>query len=45
MIDAELHNIVRITKVVPLKLIEKLIGKILHAATEVPRGKNLMTPI
>ena len=44
-IDAELHKIVRMTKGVPFKQIEKLIGKIRHAATAVPTGKKLMTPI
>ena len=45
LIDAELHKIVRTTKGVPFKLIEKLIGKIRHAATAVPTGNFLMTPI
>ena len=45
VIDAELHNIMRMKKGVPFKLIEKLIGKIRHAATAVPKGKKLMTPI
>ena len=45
VIDAELHKIVRMKKGVPLKRIEKLIGKIRHAATAVPKRKNLMTPI
>ena len=45
VIDAELHKIVRITKGVPFKRIEKPIGKIRHAATAVPTGKKLMTPI
>ena len=40
VIDAELHKIVRMTKEVPFKKIEKLIGKIRHAATVVPTGKN-----
>ena len=44
-IDAELHKIVRMTKGVPLKLTEKLIGKIRHSAIAVPTGKHLMTPI
>ena len=44
-IDAELQNIVRITKGVQLKRIKKLIGKIRHAATAVPTGKQFMTPI
>ena len=45
VIDAELHKIVRMTKGVPFKQIEKLIGKILHAAIAVPMGKHIMTPI
>ena len=45
VIDAELHNIVRMTKGVPFKRIEKMIGKIRHAATAAPTGKKLMTPI
>ena len=44
-IDAELHNIVRMTKGVPLKRIEKLIGRIQHAATVVPTREKLMMPI
>ena len=44
-IDAELHNIVHMTKGVPLKKIENLIGKIRHAATAVLTGKTLMAPI
>ena len=39
-IDAELHKIVRMKKGVPFKRIENLIGKIRHAATEVPSGKK-----
>ena len=39
-IDTELQNIVRMKKGVPFKRIEKLIGKIRHAATAVPTGKN-----
>ena len=38
-IDAELQKIVRMKKGVPFKPIEKLIGKIRHAATSVPTGK------
>ena len=44
-IDAELRNIVRMTKGVPFKQIEKLIGKIQHAATSVPKRGKLMTSI
>ena len=42
---AELHKIVRMTKGVPFKKIGKLIGKVRHAVTSVPKGKKLMTPI
>ena len=45
VIDEELHKIVRMTKGVPFKRIEKLIEKIQHAATAVPTGVKLMTPI
>ena len=45
VIDAELPKIVRMKKEVPFKLIEKLIGKIQHAATAVSIGQFLMTPI
>ena len=45
VIDADLHKIVCMSKWVPFKQIEKLIGKIRHAATAVPTGKKLMTPI
>ena len=38
-IDTELHKIVRMTKGLPFKQIEKLIGKIRHAAIAVPTGK------
>ena len=44
-IDAELHKIVRMTKGVPFKRIEKLIGKIQHAAIAIPTGKKSMMPI
>ena len=44
-IDAELHKIVRITKGLSLKIIEKLNGKIRHAATAVLTGNFFMTPI
>ena len=44
-IDADLHNTLRLTKGVPLKRIEKLIGKIRLIATAVPTGKQFMTPI
>ena len=44
-IDIELQKIVRMTKGVPFKRIEKLIGKIRHAATAVKTGEILMTPI
>ena len=40
VIDAELPNILRTTKGVPFKRIEKMIGKNRHAATAVPTGKN-----
>ena len=36
VIDVMLHKIVRMTKWVSFKKIEKLIGKIQHAATAVP---------
>ena len=39
-IDAEMHKIVRMTKGVPFKQIEKLIGKIRHAATGELMGKK-----
>ena len=45
VIDAELHNIVRMKKGVLFKRMKKLIGKIPHAETEVPTGKIMMTPI
>ena len=45
LIDVELHKIVSMTKGVPFKQIEKLIGEIRHAATAVPTGKKLMTTI
>ena len=38
LIDAELHKIVCMTKGVPFKPIQKVIGKIRHAATSVPTG-------
>ena len=44
-IDHELHCIIRMSSGVPFKRVEKLIGKIRHAAIGVPTGKNLMTPI
>ena len=44
-IDAEMHNILLMTKGMPFKQVEKLIGKIRHAATAGPTGKKLMTPI
>ena len=44
-IDVDLHKIVRMTKGVPFKRIEKLIEKIRHASTAVPTGKKSMTPI
>ena len=44
-IDADLHKLLRMKKGVPFKRIEKLIGKLRHAATSVPTGKNMMTPI
>ena len=40
-IDAELHTILRMTKGVPFKRIETLIGKIRHAAIVVPTGKKI----
>ena len=44
-IDKELHKIVRMTNGVMFNRVEKLIGKIRHAATALPTGINLMTPI
>ena len=40
VINVELHKIVRTKKSVPFNLIEKMIGKIQHAATAVPTEKN-----
>ena len=42
LIDAELHNIVRMKKGVSFKRIKKNDKKIRHAATAVPKGKLLM---
>ena len=39
-INTDLHKILRTTKGVPFKRIEKLIGKIQHTETAVPTGKN-----
>ena len=39
-IDHELHCIIRMSSGVPFKRVEKLIGKIRHAAIGVPTGKN-----
>ena len=39
VVDAELHKIVCMTKGVPFKQIEKLIGKIRHAVTAVLTGE------
>ena len=45
VINTELHDIVRMTKGVPLKKIEKLIGKIRHVATVVSMGNKFMMPV
>ena len=39
-IDAELHKILRMKKGMKFKRIEKMIGRIWHAATAVPTVKN-----